>query len=143
VAVLSACCSCVGGGPAAFRCHGPSCHTPSASAAAPTTLPVHRSARDLACAVTVTSAVALAPSHVQVIVAAPGRIAVTRPSSVTVATSVSVEAQRMAWPTRVPPFVPLGRAVSCTAPPTATETWAGLSVSPVTAVAGLGAAPVR
>ena len=50
-------------------------------------LATYASVRDFLSAVTTTFAVALAPSHVQVIVAVPAVSAVTRPSLETVATS--------------------------------------------------------
>src|SRR6185436_19380651 len=61
--------------------HGPKIQAPAPSSAIATMPPTYASARDFLRAVTVTDAVALAPSHVQVIVAEPGCIAVTRPSS--------------------------------------------------------------
>src|ERR1051326_5291964 len=92
------------------------------------------SARDFLCSATRTVAVALAPSHVQVIVASPAFSAVTSPESETVAMSASVVAQLIVRPNNVSPLARLGRAVSWTWPPTATVTVRGLSTSPVTLV---------
>ncbi len=121
-----------GAGAAAGLFQGPKIQAPAPSSAIAAMPPAYASARDFLWPVTVTAAVALAPSQVQVIVAAPGWSAVTRPSSETVATSWSVVAHVMMRPTSVAPLARLGRAVSCTAPPTATVTWAGDSAKPTT-----------
>src|SRR5260221_643524 len=123
-----------GGGALLGPRHGPRNH---AAAARPPTraVPVrYASARDFFWPVTVTVAVALAPSHVHVSVAMPGLIAVTRPFCVTVATSVSVEAQVMVQPMSVAPLALLGRPDKWTAPWAATVTCAAGGSQPTTPV---------
>src|SRR6185437_3177044 len=91
--------------------------------------------------VTVMVAVALAPSHVHVIRTSPSAIAFTRPWGVMVAISGAVDAQVTRGPTSVLPPVPFSLAVSCTAPPAATDTCCGTIPKPVPPVVDTVALP--